>query len=174
MILVVMDLAGAVVDACARVVAVLRRAAWVAVGWVVVAAALDGCAHVILPGPPWGTEPFPRYEPSALPVVPDDVPPAVGLKEGQPAPFAGVLFADEEIEEIQTAADQRDVLVDALDLCYDGREDDRGGAEVVFSAREEQIRLGRIAAVRAFGAGSGIGAFVGGIVGLIVGVNVPR
>lgn len=137
----------------------------------VVLLVLSGCAHVATTGAPW-TEDFPRYEPSALPVVPVSAPPAVGIREGDLAPFDGVLFSPEEIDEVQTAAEQRDILVDALDLAYRGRADDRAAAEVVLAAREEQLRQARAAQGRWFVAGAGVGG--GAVLALVLAVVLAR
>lgn len=142
-----------------------------ALAFLVLAGLLDGCAHVALPGPPW-TEDFARVEVPELPEIPDDAPPAEAVDAGRPAPFEGVLLDPREADQLVVAADQRDILVDALDLAYLGRAEDRAAAEAVLAAREEQIRQARAGQARWFVVGVGAGG--GAVTAVLLAVLLAR
>ena len=139
--------------------------------FLVLAGLLDGCAHVALPGPPW-TEDFPRVETAALPEVPADAPDPAVIDEGDPAPWLGVLLSPEEAERVSIAAAQHAPLLDALDLAYRGRADDRSAAEAVLAAREEQLRQARAGQARWFVVGGGAGG--GWVLAVLVAVLLAR
>lgn len=153
-------------EAVCLMVRVLLAAAFLAL-----APLLDGCAHIALPGAPW-TEDFPRVETTALPEVPADAPDPAVLDEGDPAPWLGVLLSPEEAERVSVAAAQHAPLLDALDLAYRGRADDRSAAEAVLGAREEQIRQARVGQGRWFVVGVGAGGL--GVGALLLAVLLAR
>lgn len=109
-------------------------------------------------------KPYEKVEVPEVAPIPDDAPLPVELDHGEPlpggVPFDGVLLCEPELAQLVASADQLSLVKEGLDLCYQGRDNDRTHATTVLDARDVQLIEAREAQGRWFVAGLGAGAVV--------------
>ena len=114
-------------------------------------------------------EPFPTYAPHKI----EDMvvhPPAT-LLQGEGAPWDGLLLHPDDFTVL---LDERDRLIDALRISYQGRTEDREYAAKALDAAQTALTVCRKNLPRAFVAGAGAGAAACGVTTAIVAGAVSR
>lgn len=112
---------------------------------------LVGCTGPILRPLAW--EPWARYAPPEVAALVGTDP--VGLLQGSPAPWDGVLL---RAEDLTALVDERDRLVAALDTLHAGRGQDRAYADAALDSCRSAVEVCRSNQPRTFAAGVGAGA----------------
>ena len=108
-------------------------------------------------------EPFPEYaSPPVEQVVGHDPAP---LLQGDLAPWDGLLLHPDDLTSL---LDERDRLIDALSVAYQGRNEDREYAIKALDATQTALTVCRKNLPRAFAAGVGAGATACGLTAAIV------
>ena len=119
---------------------------------------LPACATV--PSVQWAPDPFPRIDLPALPAPGPSSP--VDSRPGW------VEVEEETLFWLLGVEAEYDPARYALQLCYEGREEDRAEARAIMEALEVQRAEARRGQFLAFGAGAGVGG--GLVLGLVLGV----
>ena len=108
-------------------------------------------------------EPFPEYSsPPVEQVVGHD---PASLLQGDLAPWDGVLVNPDDLTAL---LDERDRLIEALSVSYQGRSEDREYATKALDSTQTALTVCRKNLPRAFAAGAGAGATACGITAAIV------
>ena len=114
-------------------------------------------------------EPFPEYSsPPVEQVVGHD---PASLLQGDLAPWDGLLLHPDDLTAL---LDERDRLIDALSISYQGRTEDREYATKALDAAQTALTVCRKNLPRAFVAGAGAGAAACGVTTAIVAGAVSR